>query len=114
MSFLTERRDHPIELDESADGSEVEVSAGEEFDLSLPETPTAGFGWTLKSAGRPECVLLESSHAATGKTGGAGTHHWRFRAPASGTCPLVLEYKRSWETSSEPARTFTLKVRVRP
>ena len=113
MSFLTDRRDHPMQLDESADGREVEVSAGEQFDLSLPETPTAGFGWTLKSAGGPECVLLESSHAGTGKVGGAGTQFWRFRAPASGTCSIVLEYKRSWETSSEPARTFSLKVRVR-
>jgi inhibitor of cysteine peptidase len=102
-----------MQFDESANGSQVEVSAGEEFDLSLPETPTAGYRWILMSGGGAECAPLESSHAGVGKIGGAGTHLWHFRAPASGTCSVVLEYKRSWETSSQPARTFTLKVRVR-
>jgi inhibitor of cysteine peptidase len=103
-----------MEFDERANGSEVELSPGEEFDLLLPETPTAGYRWRLKTGPGTECPLLESSHFATGKTGGTGTQAWRFRAPASGTCSIMLEYRRSWETSSEPARTFTLKVRVRP
>ena len=102
-----------MQFDESANGSEVELSAGEEFDVSLPETPTAGYRWFLKSAVGAECAPLESSHAATGKIGGAGTHLWHFRAPASGTCSIVLEYRRSWESGTEPTRTFTLKVRVR-
>jgi len=102
-----------MQYDESTNGREVEVTAGEELDLALPETPTAGYRWRLKSGGDCECSLLGSSFAGTEKLGGAGTHFWRFRAPASGTCSIVLEYRRSWETSSEPARTFTLKVRVR-
>lgn len=102
-----------MQFDENANGSEVEVSAGEEFDISLPGTPTAGYGWFLKSTGGAECAPIESSHAATGKIGGTGTDLWHFHAPASGTCSIVLEYRRSWETSSEPARTFRLKVRVR-
>jgi inhibitor of cysteine peptidase len=104
-----------MRFDETAHGSDVGVSAGEEFELSLPETPTAGYRWTLKSSGEPACALLdESFHPAAGKVGGSGTHSWRFRAAAPGTCSLGLEYKRSWESGSEPARTFTLKVRVRP
>jgi len=102
-----------MQYDESANGREVEVSAGGELDLALSETPTAGYRWRLKSGGECDCSLLESSFTGTGKIGGAGTHLWRFRAPASGTCSIVLEYRRSWETSSEPARTFTMKVRVR-
>ena len=101
-----------MQLDESANGSEVEVSARSEFELSLPEAPTAGYRWFLKS-GEFDCSVVEFSHAVTGRVGGAGTHLWRFRAPDSGTCSIVLEYKRSWDTSSEPARTFKLKVRVR-
>jgi len=102
-----------VQYDDNADGSEIELSPGEEFDLSLPETPTAGYRWILKNEGERGCSLLDSSHSATGKIGGTGTHVWRFRAPTSGTCSIVLEYRRSWETSSEPARTFTLKVRAR-
>jgi len=102
-----------MQYDERANGSEVEVSAGEEFDLSLPETPTAGYRWTLKNGSQPDCPMLESSQSGTAKVGGVGTHSWRFRAPASGTCSVVMEYKRSWEAGPEPARTFTMKVRVR-
>ncbi|MBZ5681317.1 MAG: protease inhibitor I42 family protein [Acidobacteriia bacterium] len=104
-----------MQFDESANGREVELVAGEEFELSLPETPTAGYRWTLKGSGEPACSLVhESFQPATGKVGGSGTHSWRFRAVAPGNCLLALEYKRSWEARSEPARTFTLKVRVRP
>ena len=96
--------------DEKADGTEIEVSPGEEFDLALPETPTAGYRWVKKDS-EPTCPVIEDSRATTAKTGGTGTHSWRFRAPASGSCSVQLEYKRSWET--KPARTFNLKVRVR-
>jgi inhibitor of cysteine peptidase len=103
-----------MQFDESANGREVELSPGEEFDLSLPETPTAGYRWKLKSEGELACSMLsESSHAAVGKVGGSGTHLWRFRAPSSGTCSIVLEHRRSWETGSGQVRTFTLKVRIR-
>jgi predicted secreted protein len=105
----------PLQFDETANGSEVELSAGDKFELSLSETRTAGYRWTLKSTGEPSCILLsESSQPASGQTGGTGTHLWRFRAVAPGNCLLALEYRRSWESSSEPARTFGMKVRVRP
>ncbi|PYX31158.1 MAG: hypothetical protein DMG77_07725 [Acidobacteria bacterium] len=103
-----------MRYDESANGTEVEVAAGEEFELSLPETRTAGYRWTLKSGGDPACALLnESSQSPPGQVGGSGTHSWRFRASTPGVCSIALEYKRSWEDSSQPARTYTLKLRVR-
>lgn len=102
-----------MQYDESANGSEVELSAGDEFEVSLPETPTAGYRWTFRS-GESACSLLsESSQSAKGKVGGSGTHSWRFRAPATGACSILMEYKPSWEAGSQPERTFTLKIRIR-
>jgi inhibitor of cysteine peptidase len=104
-----------MRFDETANGSEVEIPAGEEFEVSLSEAQTAGYRWTLKSSGERSCVLLnETFQPASGQTGGTGTHLWRFRTVAPGNCSLALEYRRSWESSSEPARTFEMKVRVRP
>ena len=104
-----------MQFDETANGSEVEIPAGEEFALSLNETRTAGYRWTLNGSGEPSCVLIgESFQPASAQTGGTGTHIWRFRTGAPGNCSLALEYRRSWEGSSEPARTFGMKVRVRP
>ena len=101
--------------DETTNGSEVELCVGDEFELSLAETRTAGYRWVLKSQGEPACTLLnESSQPATGKVGGSGMHSWRFRGVTSGTGSLALEYARSWETTSGPERTFAMKVRVRP
>jgi len=103
------------QFDETANGSEVEIPVGKEFALSLNETRTAGYRWTLKNRGEPSCVLLsEFFQPASGPTGGTGTHVWRFRTAAPGNCSLALEYGRSWESSSEPARAFGMKVRVRP
>jgi len=105
----------PMQFDDAANGSEVELSAGDQFELSLRETRTAGYRWTFKSSGEPSCILLgESSQPVSARAGGTGTHLWRFRAVAPGNCLLALEYKRSWESSSEPARIFGMKVRVRP
>jgi predicted secreted protein len=104
-----------MRFDETANRSAVEVPTGEEFDLSLPETQTAGYRWTLKNSGEPTCRLLrESFQPASGKTGGSGTHTWRFRGGASGTCSLALEYGRNWESNAEPTRTFGMTVRVQP
>ena len=104
-----------MQFDETANGSNVEISPGEEFEVSLNETRTAGYRWTLKSSVEPSCVLVgESFQPASGQTGGSGTHVWRFRTAAPGNCSLTLEYGRSWESTSEPARTFGMRVRVRP
>jgi len=102
------------QLDQSANGKEIELSNGEEFELVLPETRTAGFRWTVASGSGPNCSLLnESSQPSSGAAGGSGTRSWHFRASTPGTCLLALEYKRSWEASSKPTQTFTLKVHIR-
>jgi predicted secreted protein len=103
-----------MQFGESANGSDVEIKVGEEFELSLPETRTAGYQWTLTGSVDPVCALVSQSfQPASGKTGGSGTHSWRFRTVAPGTCPLALAYQRSWKSGPEPAQTFAMKVRVR-
>lgn len=100
-----------MRVDETANGKEVELSPGEEFQIVLPETRTAGYRWKLKGAAEPACTLIEeSAQSSSGAVGGSGARAWRMRAPDSGGCAVELEYGRSWEP---PARTFTLKVRVR-
>jgi predicted secreted protein len=104
-----------VQFGESANGSDVEIKVGADFGLSLPEARTAGYQWTLKNSVEPTCVLLSDSYQpASGKAGGSGTHSWRFRAASSGSCSLALGYRRSWESGSEPAQTFAMKIRIRP
>ncbi len=102
-----------MQYDESANGREISVRQSEEFEIVLSETRSTGFHWTISEAGDPN-VQLAGNASEPNETGigGAGRHQWRFRAISSGETEIKLQYLRSWETSSKPARTFTLKVRV--
>jgi len=102
-----------MQLDQTANGKIVSVKPNDEFDLSLPETRTAGYRWSLKS--NPEaCKLLEETTEPNAKPGGEGRHHWRFRAAVLGECEIELHYARPWENASEPAKTFRMRVQIQP
>ena len=104
-----------MQYDEQANGRQVEMKIGEEFEVVLPEVRTAGYRWNLFEDGAPGLQLTgDDSQPSAGHVGGAGQHRWRFRAVAVGASEIRLRYARGWEESTEPARTFTLKVRVQP
>jgi predicted secreted protein len=104
-----------MQFDESANGREVDVHLNDEFEITLPETRTAGYRWATKSKGEPPCLLVkESSASQAGKAGGSNTHHWQFRAVSIGIGDIELLYGRSWEESSAPTQTFKMKIRVGP
>jgi len=99
--------------DERTSGSEIEAKVNEEFEISLSETRTTGYRWTVESAGGPVCRLLdEETQPNSAGVGGTGKHVWRFEAVAAGAGEIKLSYGRPWENSAEPARTFVLKVRA--
>jgi predicted secreted protein len=102
-----------MHYDERANGREVEAKLNEEFEISLSETRTAGYRWTVENAGAPVCRLVEdASQANSAGAGGSAKHVWRFEAIAAGTGEIKLRYGRPWENSAEPAQTFVLKVRA--
>jgi len=102
-----------MRFDEKDNGRTVEVQLDDEFEIVLPEVRTAGFHWSLKSAGKSCQLLGDESTANLKAVGGSGSHSFYFRATAAGACVVDLQYGRSWEAGSEPNRTFSLKVEVR-
>ncbi len=103
-----------MQYDESSNNQVVTVQANTAFELALPEVRTSGYRWTLKSSFEPACALLEeTTQPNPAGVGGAGKHSWRFRATLPGTCEIELHYARPWESSSEPVKTFRMKVHVR-
>lgn len=104
-----------MQYDQTANDSQIELARNDEFEISLPETRTAGYRWIFLSQGSPACQLLDETFSAdASRLGGTGAHRWRFRAVAAGTGEIELQYVRSWEHPTKPERTFTLQVRVRP
>ena len=104
-----------MRYDETANNRTIEVKADDEFELVLAETRTAGYRWMLKIGSESVCNLIgESTAPNLPGIGGTGEHSWKFRAVSHGRCEIALRYARSWESSSGPAKTFRMKVQVRP
>ncbi|MGC2451109.1 MAG: protease inhibitor I42 family protein [Candidatus Sulfotelmatobacter sp.] len=102
-----------MQYDERSDGAEIKAGVNEEFEVALPETRTAGYRWVSVESGEPILKLLsETTSPNTGAVGGTGRHVWRFRAVSAGEAKLKLDYRRPWEKSAEPTRTFSLNVHV--
>ena len=104
-----------LRLDESADGREIELSVGQEMELTLGENPTTGYRWKLISAGEPACALVNDAYhpPAEGRPGQGGSRVWLFRAARAGRSLMEVVYgPRVSRSDGPPARTFTLRVRV--
>ena len=102
-----------MQYDERSDGQEILAQRDEEFEISLPETRTAGYHWVITEKGESVLELFsETTIPNAGGVGGSGHHIWSFRAASPGETRIAFAYSRPWEKSAKPARTFTLKVRV--
>ena len=104
-----------IKVDDSFNGRQVRLQAGEVLEVALAENATTGFRWWVKA--KPD-FLAESQEteppqpAPPGPPGRGGVHRFYFRAERKGTGELELEYRRSWETEKPAARSYKLRVRV--
>jgi inhibitor of cysteine peptidase len=108
-----------IQVDDAFNGREVTLHVGQTLEVSLSENASTGYRWTIppELKSKLEPVLREregSVDAPEGPPGKPGVRHLYFEAAAAGTVGLELHYRRSWETNTPPARTFKLRVVVRP
>ena len=102
------------QLDQNADGREIEVAAGESFEIALGENPTTGFQWQTAAGGAPVCRLVKDEFVAPAENrpGQGGHHVWQFRAVKAGQGEIELTNSRAGRTEQTKGRTFTLRVRV--
>jgi inhibitor of cysteine peptidase len=102
-----------LQIDQSFDGREVNANKLDKLQLSLPENPTTGYRWDLKSSGEPVCKLNDTHYdAPTDAVGRGGTRRWEFSIVAAGVTTIQLEYRRSFEPSNPAAKSFSLTVRA--
>jgi predicted secreted protein len=102
-----------VRFEEDANGTDVSLRAGDEFEISLVETRTTGFKWMVEKGGDPVCTLVsESAEAPAGPPGRSGTHLWHFRAASTGHATIVFNHRRPWESGTEPGRVFRIQVHV--
>lgn len=104
-------------LTERDNGRTVHINAGQSLTLKLASNPTTGFDWDVTRTDRTFGYPKESFSASSGAVGSGGTKKmvWSTRGPLDmrGTHQVTLEYHRSWETSTPPAKTFHFTVIVK-
>jgi predicted secreted protein len=101
-----------VQLTVSKTGERVDVSKGESFEISLPESPATGFRWKITANGEPVSRMTFEEFRPGTAVGGQGIHSWQFRAMRAGETHINMVLQRSWEASNEPAQTFNLRVVV--
>lgn len=82
-------------------GRTVEVPAGTEIIVSLPENPTTGYTWEMNSGGLAATGdEYYPDKVPEGTVGSGGTHEWKYKAEKAGTYTIEGIYKRAWEETA--------------
>jgi inhibitor of cysteine peptidase len=102
-----------MEIDGPDGPSAVEIAAGEELVLRLPENATTGYRWSVDPGSLGSALsLLSSSYEPGGPgVGAGGVRTVRLVATGAGTTQLRLSLSRAWETGA-PTSTYALGVTV--
>lgn len=98
--------------------SETSLQLGQVMEIALEANPGTGYKWKLIENGQPQLLEIElpaSAQTATEppRLGAAQTMRLHLRAVRAGTCTVLLEYRRPWETDAPPAATARYRVNVR-
>ena len=99
---------------------ELEVRAGETFEVKLCSNPTTGFQWSEDSQISDTTVLKQENHQFVGPEskpppppGTPGQEIWTFEALKQGPSTIYLEYSRPWEGGEKSEWTLTVDVIVK-
>ena len=92
-------------------GTEARIPVQQHFQIRLEENPTTGYQWTAPEFDA-KCLRLESNTYSRydGGVGSGGLRQLEFSVLAECRATIHLAYRRSWETTAAPRRTFDLTI----
>ncbi len=102
-------------LTDDESGSEIELEAGEQFEIHLESNPSTGFTWELSAMTTPDLVDLDDKSYVgpdSDLIGAPGTEVFLFTAGDEAGGILRLEYIRSFEDASIPERVVEFIIRI--
>jgi predicted secreted protein len=95
---------------------DIEVNAGEEFQITLCSNQSTGFQWSEAQID-DESVAEEVSHEFVSPSGqvvgAAGKEVWTFKALKEGKATIAMEYSQPWEGGTKAEWTFESTVEVK-
>jgi len=95
---------------------DIQVKAGEAFEIQLEGSAGTGFRWELASSAATEhfvALIGEDRIATSTVPGGRTVQHFRFQAVAPGKLELAFRYRRSWE-APDSGTVQTIDVQIDP
>jgi inhibitor of cysteine peptidase len=97
------------------DGQSFAVDRAERIVIELPENPTTGYRWSLRSKVEPVLRLDRDSFqsAADSRPGAGGNRHFEFTAAATGSARILLWNWREWEGEGSVALRYSVTISVR-
>ena len=106
----------PQSFGSDANGKNVTVSVDEVFRVALPENPSTGYSWDIKTTDglvrlSDKYTPLDSSGL---RVGVGGTHTWEFRGTKAGSETITGAYRQLWNDSGVAQETYALYVKVKP
>ena len=105
-----------VTISDKDNGTDIDLPQGATLLVKLSSNPSTGYSWAVK--GDPSPLKLEKTSVKKGKqsskkVGAPGVQELRFDATSAGMASLTLEYRRPWEYTASPAKTFSVRVNVR-
>ena len=107
-----------VVLGAADNGSQAELAAGQELEVTLESNPTTGYSWEVAEvdgsvlAQVGDAEFKEAPKEDEQMVGVGGTETFCFSS-STGETTLTLVYHRPWEEDVEPLETFTVQVVVR-
>jgi inhibitor of cysteine peptidase len=95
----------------------VSLSTGDTLTIDLEGNPTTGYLWVFGAPFDSSLLLMTAESytkpdLAKGKTGAPVRKIMTFKAMAPGRTGLKLDYRRPWERSEKPIKTFEILVNI--
>lgn len=97
------------------DGRAVDARPGTTIVIELPENPTTGFRWSLRSKVEPVLTTESDSfeRPAEARPGAGGSRRFAFAASAPGEASILLWNWREWEGEGSVAKRYQVTVTVK-
>ncbi len=100
-------------MTEADSGKTVEVSVGDNLELSLPENATTGYRWELENVDSKVVAIKEEDYKpSSGAVGSGGSKNWSLKAVAPGKTECRLKLWRPWEGNDSVQKRFSATVVV--
>ena len=103
-----------LKLSREDNGKLIEPRWGDVIIVSLQETPTTGYRWTVDKIDETILEIQNEGFRIAPKAGigGSGTRTFRFRAIAKGSVNLELKLWREWLGDASIIERYSLIIEV--